>query len=79
MGGKDAGWKMSTSEIHDFLRRKDPIVFANISRTTINEWIDQLGTKPRWSDNTLCMTENGNHQLYPNAGRHHQQNLFSAP
>ena len=69
MAGKDAGWKMSVSEIRNFLQRKDPVVFAKISRTTINEWIDRSGTKPRWSDNALRMAENRNHQLHPNAGR----------
>jgi hypothetical protein len=69
MAGKDAGWRMSASEIRNSLRRRDPMVFAKISRTTINEWIDRSGSKPKWSDNALRMAENGNHQLHPNAGR----------
>jgi hypothetical protein len=56
---------MSALEICNHLQRKDP-VFTNISQKTIHEWIDQSGTKPRWSDNALQMAENENHQLHPN-------------
>jgi hypothetical protein len=59
---------MSASEIRNILQRRDPMVFTKISHTTINEWIDQSGPKPRWSDKALRMAENGNRQLNPNGG-----------
>ena len=46
---------MSPSAIRNCLQRKDPTVFANISRTTISEWIDRSGAHPKWSDNALRM------------------------
>jgi hypothetical protein len=46
IAGKAAGWKMSASEIHNILQQKDPTVFAKISRTTINGWIDRSGQSP---------------------------------
>ena len=68
IAGQEAGWKMSTSEIHNWLQKRDPTVFAKISWTTINEWIDWSGLRPRWSEKALQMAEMGNHQLHPNAG-----------
>jgi hypothetical protein len=66
---KEVGWRMSASAIRNLLQRKDPTVFAGISRTTINSWIDRSGSIPKWSDNALRLAENGDHQLHPNAGR----------
>ena len=67
--GKEAGWQMGASEIRNRLQRKDPVVFAGISRTTINSWIDRSGSRARWSDATLNLAEKGNHQRHPNGGR----------
>jgi hypothetical protein len=67
--GKAVGWEMSSSEIRNWLRRKHPETFGSISRTTINEWIDRSGPRPKWSEKALKMAENGNHQRNPNGGR----------
>jgi hypothetical protein len=67
--GIEVGWEMSASAIRNYLRKKDPTVFANISRTTINEWIDRSGSRPKWSDKALQLAERGNHQLHPEGGR----------
>jgi hypothetical protein len=69
IAGQEAGWKMSASEICNWLRKRDPTIFVKISQTTINEWIDRSGPRPRWSEKALRMAEMGNHQLHPNAGR----------
>ena len=66
--GIEVGWEMSASAIRNYLRKKDPTVFANISRTTINEWIDRSGPRPKWSDKALRLAERGNHQLHPEGG-----------
>ena len=68
LAGKAVGWQMSASAIRNSLQKKDPAVFGNISRTTINEWIDRSGDRPRWSENTLRLVEKGNHQRHPNGG-----------
>jgi hypothetical protein len=54
------GYSMSASRIRDILATKDPKTFGNISRTTIDGWIDRSGLKPRWSESALLMAENGN-------------------
>jgi hypothetical protein len=69
LAGKEAGWQMSASDIRNRLQRKDPVVFAGISRTTINGWIDRSGSRARWSDTALNLAEKGNHQRHPNGGR----------
>jgi hypothetical protein len=45
--GKAAGWQMSASMIRNWLQKKDPRVFGNISQTTINEWINRTGDQPK--------------------------------
>ena len=68
MAGKEAGWQMSSSEIRNQLQSKDLVVFAGISQTTINSWIDRSGSRARWSDTALKLAEKGNHQRHPNGG-----------
>ena len=68
IAGKAVGWEMSSSEIRNWLRRKHPETFGSISHTTINEWIDCSGPRPKWSEKALKMVENGNHQHNPNGG-----------
>lgn len=51
------GWKMSTSVIHDELRRMNPEVFQWINHNTIEHWIDRTGPRPRWSERALLMAE----------------------
>jgi hypothetical protein len=66
--GTEVGWEMSPSAIRNWLQKKDPAVFAKISRTTISEWIDRSGSRPKWSEKALRLAENGNHQLHPEGG-----------
>ncbi|KAJ7926601.1 hypothetical protein B0H13DRAFT_2265856 [Mycena leptocephala] len=60
---------MSASAIQAVLIKNNPTIFAKISRTTINSWIDRRGEKPCWSENTLARAEKGNFQGHPNGGR----------
>jgi hypothetical protein len=60
---------MSSSAIRNWPQKKDLEVFGKILRTTINEWINQSGDQPRWSNNALHLAEKGNHQHHPNGGR----------
>jgi hypothetical protein len=57
---KQVGWKMSASAIAAALKKRDPITFAKINRTTIDGWIDRSGDRPRWKDKILQRAENGN-------------------
>ena len=69
LAGKAAGTQMSATAIRDWLRRRDPATFGDISRSTIYDWIDRSGTRPQWSKEALDMAEKGNHQCHPNGGR----------
>ncbi|KAJ7152006.1 hypothetical protein C8R46DRAFT_913655, partial [Mycena filopes] len=60
---------MSASAIRDVLRRRDPVIFAHILRTTIDGWIDRRGTTPKWKASTLERAEKANFQGHPNGGR----------
>ena len=60
---------MSASAIVHALNRMDPDTFANISRTTIEGWIDRNGPKPRWSDAVLKKVEQGNDPGHSKGGR----------
>ena len=57
---KQVSWRMSASAIADGLKKRDPITFAGINRTTIDRWIDRSGDRPRWKEKTLQRAENGN-------------------
>ena len=50
---KQVGWQMGASAIADGLKKRDPITFTKISRTTINGWIDHSGDKPQWKESIL--------------------------
>ena len=65
---KVVGWKMSPSEIVKLLKKKDPITFANINRTTVDKWIDRRGCKPCWSESVLRRVESGNNPGHDKAG-----------
>lgn len=60
---------MSSWNLVKVLKLKDPVVFAKLSRSTIENWIDRTGTKPRWSDATMRKVEQGNHQGHNHGGR----------
>jgi hypothetical protein len=63
------GPKWSTRAIVKNLKMRDPIVFKNLNRTTIDSWIDRSGEKPRWSDKTIERIKKGNETGHANAGR----------
>ena len=60
---------MSASAIVQALKRMDPDTFADISRTTIEGWIDRKGPTPRWSDAVLKKVEQGNDPGHSKGGR----------
>ena len=62
------GNNMSSWYLIKVLKLKDPVVFAQLSRSTIKNWIDQMGSKPQWSDATLRKAEQGNHQGHNHGG-----------
>lgn len=66
---KQVGWKMSASAIANALKKRDPITFAGINRTTIDEWIDRTGDQPRWKEKILRRAENGNSTGHNKGGR----------
>jgi hypothetical protein len=66
---RNAGWEMSASAIVRESKRIDPVVFANLSRTTVIGWIDRSGDVPRWTDSVLQRIEQGNDPGHKNGGR----------
>jgi hypothetical protein len=54
---KQVGWKMSASAMADALKKRDPITFAGINRTTIDGWIDRSGDRPRWKEKNPATSE----------------------
>lgn len=65
------GSKMSSTKIIQILKKKDAVTFKNLSRSTVESWIERPKEgKPQWSDAALRMAENGNHQGHGNGGRH---------
>lgn len=71
LAGKEVGWEMSATEIVRALKRRDPIMFAGIQRSTVNSWIDRSGPVPRWKATALAPMENGtsNEPGHTNGGR----------
>jgi hypothetical protein len=63
------GWKMSATEIVHELRKHNPETFGKINRTTVNEWIDRSGDRPRWSDAALEKVGQGNNPGHNKGGR----------
>lgn len=64
------GWKMSSTEIVNLLKRQDPMTFGGLARTTVESWIDRSGDKPKWSDRALEMASEGNdHSLGSSRGK----------
>ncbi len=59
------GWSSRT--IVDQLQRMDD-VYAALSHSTVEGWIDRSGTSPRWSDRALEMARRG-HTQTTNGGR----------
>lgn len=55
----EVGWQMSPTKIVRVVRREQPKLFARLSVSTVREWIDAKGPKPRWSDACLKMVASG--------------------
>jgi len=54
------GPNWSTRAIEHELKKKDPVVFKDFRRQTLDEWIDRSQDKPKWSDKTLARIKRGN-------------------
>ncbi|KAF8120185.1 hypothetical protein EV363DRAFT_1191847, partial [Boletus edulis] len=59
---------MSSSQIVLLLKRRDPIIFEKLSRTTVEGWIDRTGGKPKWSARALQKANEGNDPGLGNKG-----------
>jgi len=63
------GSKMSSTKIVQILKKKYAVTFKNLSCSTVESWIKHSKDgKPWWSDSTLHMAEDGNHQGHANGG-----------
>lgn len=71
LAAKESGWKMSAFEIVRSLKRRDPVIFAGITRETVKSWIDRSGDKPRWTDTVLARmaARTGNEPGHSKGGR----------
>jgi hypothetical protein len=65
---KEVGWRMGASDIRA-LKRRDKDTFAGITRSTVNEWIDWKGKKPKWTAAVLKKVERGNNPGHNKGGR----------
>ena len=48
--------------IVDTLKKRDPQMFQDINLSTINNWIDHTGYKPKWNERTLECVRHGSTQ-----------------
>ena len=62
-------WKMGGSAIVAAARKLDPVLFAGLSRTTVNSWIDRSRERPRWNESILKKIEQGNDPGHKNGGQ----------
>ena len=46
------GRNWSTWHLVKVLQQKDPIVFEKLFRSTVESWIDRMGSKPQWTEAT---------------------------
>jgi hypothetical protein len=66
---KQVGWSMGASDIAMRLKKRDPVTFGQISRNTIEGWIDRSSGNPRWKDSVLRRVEDGNNPGHDKGGR----------
>jgi hypothetical protein len=66
---KQVGRSMGASDIAIRLKRRDPVTFGQISRNTIEGWIDRSSGNPRWKDSVLRRVENGHSPGHNKGGR----------
>lgn len=69
LAAKEVGPQMGASDIVRVLKRSDYDTFANISRTTVNDWIDRKGDRPQWKETVLKRAEHGNSPGHNKGGR----------
>jgi hypothetical protein len=62
------GRNWSTWHFVKVLQQKDPIIFEKLFRSTVESWIDRMGSKPQWTEATLRRAENGNHPGHNHGG-----------
>jgi len=60
---------MGASDIATRLKKRDPVTFGQISRNTIEGWIDRSSGNPRWKDSVLQRVEDGNSPGHDKGGR----------
>ncbi|KAH9955392.1 hypothetical protein BGW80DRAFT_1188759, partial [Lactifluus volemus] len=60
---------MGASDIAIRLKKRDPVTFGQISRNTIEGWIDRSSGNPRWKDSVLRRVENGHNPGHNKGGR----------
>src|SRR6266545_6019955 len=61
-------WQMGASDIANRLKKRDPATFSQISRNTIEGWVDRSGVKPRWKESVLRQVEDGNNPGHSSGG-----------
>jgi hypothetical protein len=55
-----AGPQMSATKIVEEAKRIDPILFGNLTRSTVWGWIDMSGVKPKWKESILERVKRNN-------------------
>ena len=66
---KQVGWQMNASEIANGLKKQNPNTFGKINCNTIEGWIDQSGTRPKWKDSILHHVKDGNSPSHDKGGQ----------
>lgn len=71
LAAKEAGPTMSASVIVAILKKRDPVFFARIRHSTINDWIDRSGPRARWTDavQERIKSKTGNEPGHTKGGR----------
>ena len=60
---------MSTTDIVNRLKKRDPVTFSQINRSTIEGWIDRSSGKPQWKESILRQVVDGNSPGHNKGGR----------
>lgn len=69
IAAKQAGQSMGASDIATRLKKRDLVTFGQISRNTIEGWIDRSSGNPCWKDSVLRRVEDGNSPGHNKGGR----------
>jgi hypothetical protein len=60
---------MGASDIATRLKKHNPVTFGQISRNTIEGWIDRSSGNPHWKESVLRRVEDGNSPGHDKSGR----------